>query len=284
MDSRKNCKGCSTVVVKPIICDICGVSSHPGCIARTGHPYANGQFQDCRKNTSSLVEADLSGDGLVSQIQVVIRGEFEKFRIEFDNFRSEVLEICRADLAIIKNDIQCLTERIERVESELSTRSPSVGPSDAEEIIIELEDRKSRSMNLIFHQLEEPESSQGHNTVDTDLVSEIIQKIWPGNTLGLKCMRIGKKREGYTRPVRVTLPSKNDALKILRNKSCYSGPVKIYNDQTNNQRKYLKSLQERLKNLRDAGEVDKTIRYFNGTPKIVTAKNNHNTKNSNTPL
>lgn len=83
------------------------------------------------------------------------------------------------------------------------------------------------------------------------------------------------------RPLRVSLPSKDVVLKILRNKLRYSGPVKISQDQTVKQRKHFKDLQAQLRLLRDAGDKNKSIRYINSVPKIVNSNTGANTLSKN---
>lgn len=140
-----------------------------------------------------------------------------------------------------------------------------------EDIIEELADREARANNLIFYNLEEPNQDQKN----IDLVRDIVRKIQPGTEGSVKCLRLGKKRDGHLRPLRVSFTSRELTLSILRNKRRYSGPVRIYQDQTPRQRMHLAELRESLKNMINAGEKNKTIRYVNGVPKIVTATNSH---------
>jgi len=85
----------------------------------------------------------------------------------------------------------------------------------------------------------------------------------------LRVTRLGGWRTKHARPLRVTLPSREDAISILRNKNRYVGPIRIHQDQTIKQRKFLNDLRGRLKEYHEAGDVGKTIRFFDGVPKIV---------------
>ncbi|XP_050454126.1 uncharacterized protein LOC126852886 [Cataglyphis hispanica] len=258
MDGRRIC---GTVVVKPIICKGCNVASHPSCVSRTDHPHTNGQFVNCKDTEVNST--------LLNAIKKTMRSEF-------DIFRSEIREMYRADMLKIAEDIQNLSKRIDHLENQLVDLQPASSLSFEEDIIEEMEDRKKRATNLIFFNLDE---SQGNDCTDVNLVKDIIGVIQPNNTLGVKTMRLGTKSQGRSRPLRVSLPSEQDAREILRNKSRYSGPVKIAQDQTLKQRKHLKNLQSELKLLKDAGEVNKTIRYKNGVPKIVNSNRNIISKN-----
>ena len=50
---KKTCKGCSALVVNPIVSDICEIASHPACIPRTGHPHSGNKFLTCTRPSSS---------------------------------------------------------------------------------------------------------------------------------------------------------------------------------------------------------------------------------------
>jgi len=89
-------------------------------------------------------------------------------------------------------------------------------------------DRKRRSNNLIFYNLDEvvDESSSNENRkMDSTLAMDIIQVIIPNGVSISKLMRLDGRKNGYARPLCVTFPFKKDAISILRNKSHYSGLV-----------------------------------------------------------
>jgi len=267
MDGRKTCKGCGTVVVKPIICLGCDTASHPACLPRTGHPYSNGLFINCKSLPRYNSETDSNGD-LLENIQKLIRSEFE-------NFRKEILNLYQADLAKISDNIQSLSDRIKKLEVDLASgASHSTTPVShpEEDIIAELADRNRRSCNLIFYNLDEVADSstpEECRKVDLSLAMDITQAIFPDGVTILNVMRLGSRKAGHARPLRVTFPSKEYAISILRNKNRYAGPIRIYQDQTIKQRKFLSELKERLKNYHDAGDLNKTIRFYDGVPKIV---------------
>lgn len=106
-----------------------------------------------------------------------------------------------------------------------------------ENVIEELEDRRRRSTNLILYNLDE---SDGGNSTDVNLVSDIFRIIQPDMALDRNVLRLGRKRQGHTRPLRVSLPTKHDVLAILKNRARYTGPVS--QDQTLKQKQHLKDL------------------------------------------
>lgn len=277
MASKNICKGCFVPVAKPVICMGCGILSYPSCLPRTGHRYSGGQFIDCQMNTGSSPSpghsksTELDYDNLLSRLGEMIRSEFDKLRKEF-------LDMYRADLAKVTSEIQSINERISRMEATVASHQFSEDWSLVsrpevimEDVLEELADREARSKNLIFHNLEE---SVGDPRVSGDMkrVNDIIKSILPGDTVNIVCQRLGKKSDDRSRPLRVTLTSKDKVLSILRNRRLYLGPVKISSDQTPRQRDYMAKFRERLRVMKSAGDINKTIRFINGVPKIVNAR------------
>lgn len=122
-------------------------------------------------------------------------------------------------------------------------------------------------------------TSSGTTPLDTDRVKNIFNSIHPLACPGLRTARLGKRSDNRPRLVRATLSSKSDVLAILWNKTKYKDPVRIFQDSTPRQQQYLSSLRTELKSLVDASVTDKTIRYINGTPKIVNVSRPSSKKN-----
>lgn len=270
MDGRKTCKGCGTVVVKPIICTLCDIASHPACLSRTGHPHQGGKFLNCAATGSDSRQAGQNtlNSPFLDEIRDMIRKEI---RSELANFRKEILEVYKADIETLKGSIQRLSDRIEKLETrELHTHV--IPNSHEDDILLELSEREKRSRNVILFNLDEVEPETDSIVSDLDLAKDIIQTILPNEFHNVRVTRLGLKRKGHSRPLRITFKSKEEATTVLRNKRKYSGPVKIAQDQTMKQRNHWKDIKAQLKVLLDAGE-NKTIRYFGGVPKIVDARN-----------
>lgn len=70
-------------------------------------------------------------------------------------------------------------------------------------------------------------------------------------------------------------PSKREAIDVLRNKGKLDADTGIYlkNDQTENQRNYIKKLVTELREKEQNGVKDLKIKYFSGIPRIVKSKN-----------
>ncbi|EFN64583.1 hypothetical protein EAG_00618 [Camponotus floridanus] len=214
MDGRKTCKSCGKVVVKSISCKTCGIASHPACISRTGHPHFNGQFGDCSELSTSRASQRMDMNStLLDAMKDLLHAEFK-------DFRREMRELYWAELDKLNNDIQGLCNRVEQLEGLLNKSHPQASSLLEDDIIEELENRGRRTANLIFYNMDEAED--GCN--DVDLANEIIWKINPGKTPQINnILRLGQKRQGHSRPLRIFLPSKQEALFILRNKYRYAG-------------------------------------------------------------
>lgn len=94
MDGRRTCEGCSAVIVKPIVCSLCGAAAHPGCVARNGHPNYNRRFTNCSdvSTASQGVPVNLNDSSVfLDTIKELIKSEFE-------DFRREMRELYQADM------------------------------------------------------------------------------------------------------------------------------------------------------------------------------------------
>lgn len=103
MVGKSLCKGCGVPVAKLITCADCGTVSHPSCLHRTGHLYSGGQFTACGKNDDSSLALN---DSMDSNQEDLLRKLSELIKSEFSKFRSEMMEMYRADLAMVTNDFK----------------------------------------------------------------------------------------------------------------------------------------------------------------------------------
>jgi len=100
MDKRKTCKGCGTVVVKPVVCNRCNLASHPGCLTRTGHPHSNNRLLDCGGALSVAQFDGLIDPSLISVLTDILCKEFAVFR-------EEMRAMHRAEVESLKDDVVC---------------------------------------------------------------------------------------------------------------------------------------------------------------------------------
>ncbi|KAK9754638.1 hypothetical protein QE152_g1166 [Popillia japonica] len=144
------------------------------------------------------------------------------------------------------------------------------GDDNMVNIIEELQDRQARESNIIIFNLSK---SNNPNQEETENVIKILNSIDNTvNVTNLQLTRLGKFTHEKKRPIKVTLFSKADVLKILKNKKKTDSTIKIQADLTLMQRQYLVELRSKLSDLNKSG-ANKTIRYIRGKPQIVDAKN-----------
>ena len=178
---------------------------------------------------------------------------------------SESIEKCIINIKDLQNENAALQRKITTLENQVSSKA-SINTT---EIYHEISERIRRENNVIV--MGAPEETDA--TKDKSLISAIISSIAPDIAQHIKTtVRLGDPTKG-SRPVKVVLRNKEDALTILRNKSRI--PKQLYpavfvkQDITPNQRKTLQKLRKELDARTKSGEIDLTIKYINKEPKIV---------------
>ncbi|KAJ8665897.1 hypothetical protein QAD02_007559 [Eretmocerus hayati] len=85
--------------------------------------------------------------------------------------------------------------------------------------------------------------------------------------------RFGRAIGGRTRPVEIVFCSKDYAKWVLLNQSKFSGSkVKLVNDETPDQLRYLGNLGSQLEELEKSGMKHYTIKYIRNIPRIVDTR------------
>lgn len=149
---------------------------------------------------------------------------------------------------------------------------------DTNAIMEEILERERRINNVILVGVKECDSDNGNarKTHDELSVTKLLCNIAGKADYSDKVVtvqRLGRREDGKTRPVKVVLSSRQDAVWILKNKSKAEREVRIYDDKTPKQREELQQLREVLRVRTETGETNLTIRYVRGVPKIVNQKN-----------
>lgn len=147
---------------------------------------------------------------------------------------------------------------------------------DSESLFYEIQERITRSRNIMIYQKEESTSSNLDDRIlhDKAIVQNICSEI-ELVTDNFKVIRVGQwKNDGNKRPMKVIFPDAGFATEILKRKShLFRKGFRISADQTPMQRDQYNKLKVELKERIDAGEKDISIRYFRGIPKITKSKN-----------
>lgn len=172
----------------------------------------------------------------------------------------------------LKSSMKDLERKVENISKSGSPKAVS-GPSQLEPAVQELQERESRAANILIFGVRESEGLNRDERVrhENEVVEAVLQKIDRAVTRDIKVRRLGKYDQQKIRPIRVTFPTKSEALNILKQKGKLSSDEGIYikGDQTVSQRNYLKEVIAELETRTRLGEKDLKIRYINYVPKII---------------
>lgn len=188
---------------------------------------------------------------------------------------------CRSGLSLVPqllNQIKELTGELLLLRQEvnqLKCNQPT-NTMNSESLFYEIQDRITRSRNIMIYQKEESTSSNLDDRIQHD--KAIVQNICSEVDLvsdNFKVIRIGQwKKDVNNRPMKVIFSDAGFAMEIMKRKSyLFSKGFRISADQTPMQRNQFNKLRDELKQRIDAGEKDISIRYFRGVPKITKSKN-----------
>ena len=275
------CKGCKTNVANPTKCSDCGAVSHPSdtCLGRSCHPWHSGRLLSCKTPILPSVapNSPSTHTGSVTTSPPTLEDIKGLIRVELANFRKELWADFKADMSDVRNSVALLSDRMQRIEERMEDCcSPSANlPADVgpvtEGVLTELSERGKRSSNLIVYGLEEDPNVPVHHSTqkDAENICIVLSQIYASDYQHIRARRIGRLAGSSPRPLCVTLQSVDIVKSVLRNKSSYTGPLKITDDKTPMQRSNLKRLRQQLSELHANGDTDKTIRYVNGVPTIV---------------
>lgn len=243
-----NCnKCCSSLSASDIVikCDSCKASFHTTCTKLT------------RAEVSCLRQKDRVVEYFCEKCKIANQTNQKLFDIILD----------------LQNEIKILKSEVNEFQNKINVKHqcPSAEQKDnlslVEEVLRESTEREKRSKNIILFNV--AEETQDILTVAKDIISHACSDVKTDN---IKVYRVGKKVQDKNRPVKIELESATEAKNILKNKAQIREPyqhIKINNDQTFLQRKYLKQLREKLIDMNDNDNEKYGIKYIYGVPTIV---------------
>ena len=134
--------------------------------------------------------------------------------------------------------------------------------------------REIRSCNvLVFGLSEQPNSNREERIqIEKQTLTQILQGL--NQTIKMENLsfhRVGKYNDGKNRPIKITLPTKEEALALLKTKSRIPKDATYYlkSDRTKMEKDFLKKVVDELNDRKTRGEQDIKIRYYNNIPRIV---------------
>lgn len=180
----------------------------------------------------------------------------------------------------IAGDVRSLNLRVDQSERAIGGMVGLQDGSNVESLLEESNERTRRANNLIVFNIPEAKSKETAVRVrhDSERVQSLINVVCPSQAdLSFKCYRLGNANKKQNRPLKLILPSpqvvidimKNFDKNVLKNTDPTFADVGISRDRTPREREYLNKLRDQLKVRSANGERDLTIKYINGTPKIV---------------
>ncbi|XP_074110822.1 uncharacterized protein LOC141535007 [Cotesia typhae] len=191
-----------------------------------------------------------------------------KIESNFDHFKRTVednLSEIRSEVNKVTNKCSHLKGRIIKVENKIESFTPQL----TEDTLAELNKRKRREVNVLAFNVTESKKTDGIERLAEDraqLASIILPDIGVEVT-SPKLRRIGRRVQGKTRPLLVETKSVSETKTLMKSKPDPSTQVVIRPDLTQAQQIHLKSISEELTS--GNGKNNKTIKYINGTPRIV---------------
>ena len=158
--------------------------------------------------------------------------------------------------------------------------------NSAEDLMREFHERQSRASNVIFFNVNEPDSS---SAVDQDhsFLQEAFAQLKLDFTGSVhRFRRIGKMpAPGKSRPLLVHLMSPAIASRLLTtNRSFSPRPFSLSPDRTPAQCKQLNDLRLELKRRTDCGEPNLTIKFISGIPRIIARTDGQPTSATPNPV
>lgn len=186
----------------------------------------------------------------------------------------DVSETLRGGLDSLKKKVEVMS----------SLEEPIPRKDNIEPTIEELREREKRSANVLIFGVSESELVDKEQRIQQELstVESLLKRADKDVQIAaVKAHRLGKFSKDKVRPIRVTFPTRECALKVLKQRQKISEGSAVYvkSDQTPLQRDHLRELLAELhERTRNGGEKLK-IRYVNSTPKIVPDREGRQSKN-----
>lgn len=242
----------------------------------------NNEIQGLRSEISRmntmLENFMLSQEKLMNDMReniATLSGEIKEIKASTSGIMKDQVSIksCISDLTA---KVSTHEERLLSVESDLNSYNTSSIPEpnkikQNEEIIHEIQERKKRENNIVLVGISEQCNTNTKERIEKDKaeVLNIISLVTKDIPKPVKIFRIGKYDAEKNRKLKVCFDNREPVMLLLRNKDKLPDNIRIFSDQTPAQLKYFLAIKDELTKRKNNGEDDITIKYINGTPKIV---------------
>lgn len=219
-----------------------------------------------------LDDHDERDEYLVQRMEQIFQKFFLPFKEDIEKslarIKSDVSSIVKQNKAMSAKQAQ-LDARISAVEDKL--KSFDGCGSNTEEVILEMNERKKRSCNVIALNVPESTKTTGVERLNDDRVK--MSGLFPEQLYELvpnfKLRRLGRPGVGKPRRLLIVTPSEECAKSIFRATPAKDSNVLFKRDQTPAQQVFLEGLRKELDTLVRNGDDSKTIKYIGGVPRII---------------
>jgi regulator of replication initiation timing len=220
-----------------------------------------------------------------------LNSKFNELKTSVDLLTSQLSEL-KSENTTLRMDITSLEQRITTLESTTNNSLPSHNIYEVPQLLQELSEREKCMCNIIVHGLQESQEllSTSRASDDIKLINNYLHPFSMSLPPNPKSFRLGRALSGKPRPLKVVFPNKELALNFISDfntnlRSSESGitqiPIKISRDRTFVERQEIRRVYVEFDKRRKQGEQNISIRYKNGTPRII--QGSHNTGSTTNP-
>lgn len=233
-------------------CPGCNSYYHARCAieSRAGR-LENGSFKKCcgeddgqESVQDSEPDEDMSISELWQKIKLISNENTRRIETKLDKATKRI--------TVVESKVNDLQTRVEMIESN----------GKSENVITEVKDQMKREKNVIVFDLPDTKSEVNDLKTVKDLLKDA-----PVTMDSIRVYRLGNFTKDKVRPLKVCFSSSEEAfwvLKHLKNEN-----INCTSDKTTLQRKILHEVLEELKTKEQAGTKNLTVKYINGTPRLV---------------
>lgn len=251
----------ATLLDDAIHCAGCGSYYHPAC-AKRGKPNEDNIFKVCCEEAKQSDDIDPENAADLGDLDVSAKALYKLLSKKIDDNYKNII----GSINNIKRKIVCIEERLDTIEDNALLVT--------EDIIAEIQDRNAREKNIMIYNSKDSNNAEAS---DKQMVSELLlssNEVPPFNIDDIVVSRMGNKFiNNSNRPLKVTLPSKENVHWVFHNKKALcKGDIGISADLTRQQRTYRSSVIKELKSRKEKGEEGLFIKYVRGVPTITVDK------------
>lgn len=180
---------------------------------------------------------------------------------------SEELKGILSKVERLEDNYGAILKDVDNLKAQVMVSKSTSNQHSLDEIQFEMNDRLVRSKNIVMYNV--PEGSTSHE--DNQYVSCLIDELKPSLDKAdeIKFMRLGKRRDNSSRPLKIVCSSQKDAFSLFNVRQKLKKPMAMSLDRTKAQRELLASVRKELDDRKKKGEVDITIKYVRGQPTIT---------------